>query len=160
MEKERPLMNSPVEVLKTRLSPPRRMARDIARMLWLSRHGFRFAAKLASNRIFYRYGCCISPNADIASDVIFPHPNGIVIGEGVRVGPGCTIFQQVTLGQKGGGYPSLGASCTLYAGSSVLGEVALAERVTVGASALVMKSCEIPGAVLVGSPARALAPSS
>lgn len=153
-------MNNPAEVLKTRLSPPRRMARDIARMLWLSRHGFRFMAKLASNRIFYRYGCCISPNADIAPNVVFPHPTGIVIGEGVKVGPGCTIFQQVTLGQKGGGYPSVGASCTLYVGASVLGEVTLAEGVTVGANALVIKSCETPAAVLVGSPARMLAPPS
>lgn len=146
-------MNSPVVSLKVRFSPSRRLSKDIGRMLWLSRHGFRFAAKLLSNRIFYRYGCCISPNADIAPDVVFPHPTGIVIGEGVKIGPGCLIFQQVTLGQKEGGYPSLGASCTLYVGSSVLGDVTLAERVTVGANTLVLKSCAIPGSVLIGSPA-------
>ena len=153
-------MNSLLDNIKVRLSPPRRMARDIARMLRFSHCGLHFAAKLASNKIFYRYGCCISPNADIASDVIFPHPTGIVIGEGVRIGSGCVIYQQVTLGRKDDGYPSLGEHCTLYTGSSVLGDVVLAEGVTVGANTLVIKSCTTPGSVLVGSPAKVLASSS
>ena len=135
------------------------MTRDVSRMLRLSRRGMRLAAKLESNRIFYRYGCYISPNADVAPDVVFPHPIGIVIGEGVKIGAGCTIYQQVTLGSKGGGYPSLGEGCVLYAGSTVLGGICLADGVTVGANSLVMKSCDVPGAVLVGSPARALLPA-
>lgn len=152
-------MYSPFEALIIRLSPARRLSKDVARMVWLSRNGFHFAAKIKSNTIFYRYACCISPKADIAPNTVFPHPTGIVIGEGVKIDSGCTIYQQVTLGKKDDGYPTLGAGCTLYAGSSVLGEITLAEGITVGASALVMKDCAIPGAVLVGSPARVL-PSS
>lgn len=150
------LMNSPLGIVKVWLSPPRRLTHDVNRMMWLSRHGMRIAAKMASNRIFYRYGCCISPNAKIASDVLFPHPTGIVIGEGVSIGSGCTVYQNVTIGSKNSGYPQIGSSCRLYASSIILGDICLASDVTVGANSLVLRDCAIPGAVLVGSPAKML----
>ena len=145
-----------MEAIKVRLSPSKRLTHDVNRMMWFSKHGMRVAAKMASNRIFYRYGCCISPNAKIASDVVFPHPTGIVIGEGVSVGSGCAIYQNVTIGSKNSGYPQIGPSCRLFAGSIVLGDIRLASGVTVGANSLVMRDCVVPGAVLVGSPAKIL----
>lgn len=152
-------MTSLIERLKIRLCPGKRLAHDVSRMMRLRRHGMKIGAKLMSNKIFYRYGCCISPNADISSDVVFPHPTGIVIGEGVTIGRGCIIYQQVTVGRKvasKGDYPVLGESCVLYAGSSVLGGVVLADRVVVGANSLVTHSCRIPGAILAGSPSKML----
>lgn len=145
-----------IESIKIRLSPSKRISKDIATMRWFSTRGMKIIAKLLSNKIYYRYNCCISPNAQIASDVIFPHPTGIVIGEGAVVQSHCIIYQQVTIGKKrktDDGYPVLGKKCILYAGSSIFGEISIADGVVIGANSIVTKSCEKKNCILIGSPA-------
>lgn len=44
-------------------------------------------------------------NCQIEGGLLMPHPNGIVIHPGVKIGPNCLIFQQVTIGTKGQSSP-------------------------------------------------------
>lgn len=108
-----------------------------------------------------RYGCYISGRAIIGERPKFPHPVGIVIGEGVVVGSGCTIYQNVTLGGRRLGasnivyYPRVGDAVTIFAGAAVLGDAIIGNASTIGANAVVLKS--VPdGATAAGVPARIL----
>ncbi len=101
-----------------------------------------------------RSGCHLNLASDIAPGLFLPHPVGIVIGEGVRIGAGATIYQNVTVGRTASPrYPSIGAGATLYPNAVVIGPIAIGERAVVGAGSVVLKDVP-PGAVAAGNPAR------
>jgi serine O-acetyltransferase len=98
----------------------------IARLIW--RAGVRKTA------------CHLHWNAKIGPGLSLPHPTGIVVGEGVTLGSGATIFQHVTLGTnvKGGrAYPKIGDNVTLYAGACLIGAISVGNGATVGAHSVV-----------------------
>ena len=103
-------------------------------------------------------GCYISPRARIGRRVRFPHPVGIVIGEGTSVGDEVSIFQHVTLGSHGRtgqerAYPEIERRARVSAGAVVIGGVRVGEEAVVGANAVVL--CDVPqGALAVGVPAQ------
>tara|TARA_B110001469_G_C9641891_1_gene322994 strand:+ start:435 stop:725 length:291 start_codon:yes stop_codon:yes gene_type:complete len=77
--------------------------------------------------------------------VKFPHPIGIVIGEGVLIGDRVKIWHHVTIGSHGKegvdkAYPVIGNDVKIYVNSSVLGGVKVGNEVIVGAHSLVMKN--------------------
>lgn len=87
----------------------------------------------------------------------FPHPVGVVIGMGVKLGNHCTIFQNSTLGTKNmfynNDYPTLGNNVTIGANSILIGKITIGSNVTIGASTLVMT--DIPdNAIVAGNPMR------
>lgn len=92
-----------------------------------------------------------------------PHPNGIVIGDYVKIGENCTIYQQVTLGAKSVEackkrdarkvYPVLGNEVIIYAGAKVIGAVKVEEKTCVGANSLLLQDTE-KGGTYAGIPAR------
>jgi serine O-acetyltransferase len=97
--------------------------------------------------------------AQIDSTVIFPHPTGIVIGDGVIVRERVRIFQNVTLGgarigdQRLNRYPEIGADTVLFAGAVVVGDVRIGRNCVIGANAVVLR--DLPdNSVAVGVPAR------
>jgi serine O-acetyltransferase len=101
-------------------------------------------------------GCDIPLNTKIGGGLMIPHPVGIVIGPGSRIGRNCLIGQGVTLGVKGGAggdFPILEDGADVSAGAKVLGAVTIGKGATVGANAVVLKDVP-PGAVAVGVPAR------
>ena len=51
-----------------------------------------------------KYGMEIAKNVKIGNNLKIEHFNGIVFGLGTVIGDNCTIYQQVTLGQKNGEY--------------------------------------------------------
>jgi|TARA_R100000501_G_C2630918_1_gene126647 serine O-acetyltransferase len=111
------------------------------------------------SRLLERYGLYVSKNAIIGKNVILPHPAGIVIGDGVKVGNNVTIYQSVTLGGrvkgdwKKGNYPTISDGCTLFAGVVVAGRVRIGENCVIGSNSVVLS--DIPdNAVAVGAPAR------
>lgn len=104
-----------------------------------------------------RYGCFISPDARIGDRCLFPHPVGIVIGDGVIIGEDCVIYQNVTLGARARGaagerYPELGDRAVIYAGAVVVGAVRIGKGAVVAANAVVTIDVE-DGAVAAGVPA-------
>lgn len=105
-------------------------------------------------------GCEIAPTAVIDPSVKFPHPMGIVIGDGARIDAGTKIWQQVTIGSHGKSgqqlqYPVIGKNVRIYAKASVLGGVRIGESAIIGAHSLVL--CDVPdGKTAAGVPARIL----
>lgn len=124
-------------------------------MKWKNRS--RTVAHFISWSIARRFGCYIAPSAVVGRDVKFPHPVGIVIGEGSVIGDDCVIYQHVTLGRISGkdhSYPTVGAGSILYAGATILGATSLPPKSIVGASSVVTNfRGEAEGVVLVGAPA-------
>lgn len=122
-------------------------------------------ARMASARLGRRHGMFISPLAEVPESVVFPHPVGIVIGDGVRIGEGARIYQHVTLGGarvgdwQAGNYPTVGDSAVIFAGAVIVGSVSLGDNCVVGANAVVTKDVP-PGATAVGVPARTIEPAA
>lgn len=121
--------------------------------------GLGFLARYAAYRIQRRFGIYIAPTSKIARSVAFPHPTGIVIGEGVIIHDRTRIFQNVTLGgarigdQKAGNYPEIGPDSVLFAGAVVVGNVRIGANCVIGANSVVL--CDVPdNSTAVGAPAR------
>lgn len=88
---------------------------------------------------------------DIGPGLRLPHPFGLVIGDGARVGAGCTILHNVTI-QRGAG-TTVGDGAVLGAGATVLGGARVGPRAFVGAGSVVRG--DVPAEkVAVGAPAR------
>lgn len=93
---------------------------------------------------------------DVWSDAIgpglrLPHPFNIIIGEGVEVGPACTLLHGVTL-QNGAG-TRIGRGVVLANGVTVLAGARVGEGSLVGAASVVRGEIP-PASVAVGAPAR------
>lgn len=131
---------------------------------------YRIAKYLYDNKIsflprfFFRkreitYGIYISPNASIDVGMKLPHPTGIVIGNGVKIGKNCTIYQQVTFGGARLGdaqknfYPCVGDNVVFFAGSKIIGKISIGSNCVIGANSVVIK--DVPeGSTVVGIPGR------
>jgi serine O-acetyltransferase len=100
-------------------------------------------------------GADIPLNAQIGGGLMLPHPNGVVIHPGARIGPNCLLFQQVTIGFGGRkpGVPTLGGHVDVGAGAKLLGGITIGDHAIIGANAVVLDDVP-PGATAVGIPAR------
>jgi len=98
-------------------------------------------------------GADIPVNCRLGGGLLIPHPNGIVIHPDAEIGPNCLIFQQVTIGDAGGGVPRLGGHVDVGAGAKIIGEIVIGDHARIGANAVVIT--DVPaGATVVGIPAR------
>lgn len=104
--------------------------RILARKLALLRHRFWSVVT----------GADIPLNCQLGGGLLLPHPNGIVIHPGARIGPNCMIFQQVTIGtRKGEMVPVIGCHVDIGAGAKILGGVHIGDHARIGANAVVIK---------------------
>lgn len=119
----------------------------------------KFIADRIRKKIIYNFGCYISPKCSIEKTVVFPHPTGIVIGEGVVIGSDTTIYQNVTFGAARCGqsneslYPKVGKNVTVFAGAVIIGDITIGDNVVIGANAVVNKDVQF-GKTVVGIPAK------
>jgi serine O-acetyltransferase len=112
-------------------------------------------SRIMLNRIATKYGCYIGSKTFINYGLKLPHPTGIVIGETVKIGKNCTIFQQVTIGgakigdAKENMYPEIGDNVVIFSGAKLLGNISIGNNVIIGANSVVIKSvpdnCTIAG---------------
>nr|WP_294463833.1 hypothetical protein [uncultured Sellimonas sp.] len=101
----------------------------------------------------------IGRNVSVGKQLTLPHPQNIVIGNYVKIGDNCKIFQDVTIGLKDQNfedithkYPIIKNNCCLYAGSKIIGSITLENGTIVGANSVLLTStCE--NGVYVGMPA-------
>lgn len=83
----------------------------------------------------------VSTGAIFEGVVEFPHPTGVVIGHGVRIGDRSRIFQNVTLGSsRKGEYPTLQGNVTVYSGAVIAGNLTVGANAVIGANCVVTKS--------------------
>jgi serine O-acetyltransferase len=99
-------------------------------------------------------GAEIPLNCNIGGGLLIPHPSGIVIDPGARIGVNCLIFQQVTIGTRGNpDVPVIEGHVDIGAGAKILGAIRIGAHARVGANAVVLSN--VPsGAVAVGIPAK------
>ena len=97
-------------------------------------------------------GISIPLRTRIGGGLQMAHTNGIVINVGARIGCNCDIFQQVTIGEARGGFPTIGNHVSIGAGAKILGPVTIGDGARIGANALVIR--DVPaGGVAHGVPA-------
>jgi serine O-acetyltransferase len=98
-------------------------------------------------------GADIPINCEIGVGLLLPHPNGVVIHPDAKIGPNCLIFQQVTIGYRNGGVPTLGGHVDIGAGAKLLGPINIGDHVNIGANAVVLTN--VPsGYTATGIPAQ------
>jgi len=106
-----------------------------------------------------RYGCFIGDCSNIGIGAKFPHPNGIVIGGGTKIGKNCVIYQQVTFGGKNmgdaqqGNYPSIDDNVIVFAGAKIIGNIQIGQNSIIGANSVVNKDVP-PYSVVGGVPSK------
>lgn len=98
------------------------------------------------------------PGMRVGPGLYLPHPMGVTIGNGLRVGAGVTILQGVTAGARepggaGGQFATIEDGAIISAHAVLLGAVTIGTQAHVGANSVVLK--DVPAhAVVLGSPAR------
>ena len=116
-------------------------------------------ALFIQNRASEVFGVDIHPAADIQGGVMIDHATGVVIGETSKVEENVSIFQGVTLGGKGNDrgdrHPKIKAGASIYASSTILGNITIGENSTVAAGSLVLKDVA-PNTTVAGIPAKIL----
>lgn len=84
------------------------------------------------------------------------HSNGIVINGNARIGKNCRLYGNNCIGNNGRNnqVPKLGDNVRVCVGAKVLGDVTIANNITIAAGAVVTKSCLEENAILAGIPAK------
>ncbi len=115
-------------------------------LIFLTRHRL----PVLSRVFMYYLGCDIG--LALPRTVFRPHPMGIVIHSGTRIGDDVVIGHQVTLGGRdlSAASPQVEDGVYIGAGAKILGGVRIGRGATVGANAVVTK--DVPaGATVVGA---------
>nr|WP_296928218.1 serine acetyltransferase [uncultured Marvinbryantia sp.] len=120
---------------------------------WLISTNSPFMKERVANKLMLKYGMEIAKNVKIGNNLKIEHFNGIVFGLGTVIGDNCTIYQQVTLGQKNGEYPIVGNNVVIYPGAKVLGGIHVGDNAVIAPNSVVLKDVE-NGAVFAGVPAK------
>ena len=115
-------------------------------LIFLTRHRIPVFSRL----YMYFLGCDIG--LALPQTVFLPHPMGIVVHRGTRIGNDVVIGHQVTLGGRDltGAAPEVENGVYIGAGAKILGGVRIGRGATVGANAVVTKNVPA-GAVVVGA---------
>ena len=79
----------------------------------------------------------------------------VYISRYAKIGAGCCIYQNVTIGEVDGKAPEIGEHCLIGAGAVLVGGIKIGDYVKIGAGAVV--STDVPShATVVAQPARVI----
>ena len=98
-------------------------------------------------------GADIPLNCQIGGGLLIPHPNGIVIHPGAKIGVNCLIHAQVVIGARKNGVPEIEGHVEIGTGAKILGAVRIGAHAKIGANAVVISDVPL-GGTAVGLPAR------
>lgn len=111
--------------------------------------------------IFYRLfvgwvlGCELSERAQVGPGLVIYHGQGLVVSGDARIGCGCVLRHNTTIGnaREGGRSPVIGDHVEVGAHACILGGITIGNGARIGASTVVVEN--VPArAVAVGNPAR------
>ncbi len=99
-------------------------------------------------------GISIPVEARIGKGLRIHHFGSLIIHPQAAIGDGCTLYQQVTIGDLGirGGVPVIGKGVFIGAGAKLLGQIEIGDGCRIGANAVVLTSVPT-GCLAVGVPA-------
>ena len=100
--------------------------------------------------------CSELPLNVFAEGLVIWHGQNIIVNENARVGRNFSISAGCCIGQAKGQSPVIGDHVEMTLGSRVLGGVTIANDVTIGAGALVLKDIDTPYTTWGGLPARCI----
>ena len=108
------------------------------------------------SRNAHRHGGYIGPDAVIEGKLSLPHGlHGIFISRYAKIGEGCCIYQNVTIGEVNRKAPVIGDGCFIGAGAVLIGDIKIGNQVKIGAGAVVCT--DIPdGCTVVSQPVRVI----
>ena len=116
-------------------------------------------ALFLQNRASEVFGVDIHPAAQIKGGVMIDHATGVVIGETSQIDENVSIFQGVTLGGRGtevgDRHPKIKSGVSIYASSTILGNITIGKNSVVAAGSLVLKDVDSDTTV-AGVPAKVL----
>jgi serine O-acetyltransferase len=116
-------------------------------------------ALFLQNRASEVFGVDIHPAAQIKGGVMIDHATGVVIGETSQIDENVSIFQGVTLGgrgtEEGDRHPKIKSGVSIYASSTILGNITIGKNSVVAAGSLVLKDVDSDTTV-AGVPAKVL----
>jgi serine acetyltransferase len=96
---------------------------------------------------------CDIDHPQLPASTTIAHPVGIAIAGCTEIGRNVTIHQNVTIGMKNGGCPTICDGAKIYTGAVVIGDLRIGEGAVVGANAVVLD--DVPDeTTVVGVPAR------
>lgn len=104
-------------------------------LIWLSRHRIPGLYRLYSGYL----NCDIG--RPLPETTFLPHPFGIVVAAGAKIGEDVVIGHQVTIGNRNGmlAAPTIGDRVYLGAGAKILGPVTIGNDAMIGANAVITK---------------------
>lgn len=106
---------------------------------------------LFCSRMAHRHGGYIGKGAVIEAIPSMPHGlHGIYISRFAKIGTGCRIYQNVTIGEVERRAPSIGNDCLIGAGAVLIGGIRIGNGVKIGAGAVVCQ--DVPDGCTVVSP--------
>lgn len=108
------------------------------------------------NRMAHHHGGYIGNGAVFRGIPILPHGlHGVFISRYAKIGAGCWIYQNVTIGEVDRAAPEIGDGCLIGAGAVIAGGVKIGKRVKIGAGAVVC--VDVPdGCTVVAQPPRVI----
>lgn len=92
-------------------------------------------------------------SAEIGNGLRISHGIATVIRARVKIGDNCLIHQNITLGDKNSGRPTIGNNITIYSGAKILGDIHIGDGSIIGANSVYLKNAPA-GSVLVGIPSK------
>lgn len=104
-------------------------------------------------RIQTRYGISIPLNV-LGEGAEIVHLGSVIINGKAQIGKYARLHPGVCIGANHDKAPTIGDHVYIGPGAKVFGDIVLGDNIEVGANAVVTKSCDVNGAVLVGVPAR------
>ena len=116
----------------------------------------KLCAALIHTKLIRRYQITIPMDSVIGSGLTIPHPCSITISS-KSIGNNFRVYQNTTIGIKAHltNPPVIGNNVVLFASSSVIGDITIADNTVIGANSVVVKSTVTNG-VYAGCPARLL----
>ncbi len=117
-----------------------------------------FFPKLICRMINRSYGAGVPVDKNI-EEFSAPHGfSGVFISKDARIGKGCTIYQQVTIGSNGDksskhyGAPQIGDGVLIGAGARVIGNVKIGNNVNIGSGCIVSEDIPDDSTVVMPHP--------
>jgi len=131
----------------------------------LHRKGFGAAAMVVCRLIRFVYGAEMHWASEIAPGILLVHGNGIVISRAARIGAGCVLFPNVTIGTSRDadgrdGAPVLLEGVHVGVGAAVLGPVTIGPHSKIGPNAVVKASVGANMSVMAAEPLVTSRPTS